>query len=67
MKCSDYKNLGNYYNIMMPTKKEQLTPLIGSMPPPEMYTGDNAKQAKINNESFSTQYMQNYKYGVDKK
>jgi len=70
MSCADYKKLGNYFHIMMPTKRDELGPIIYPPPPREMYTQQEPKSmedAKMQNQTFSTQMKADYKYGMDDK
>ena len=70
MSCADYKRLGNYFHIMMPTKKEQVSVITFQPPPPEMYTQQepkNMEDAKMQNQTFSTQMKAEYQSGVNNK
>jgi ABC-type transport system involved in cytochrome bd biosynthesis fused ATPase/permease subunit len=73
MSCADYKRLGNYFHIMMPTKKEEVSVITFQPPPIEMYTKDtkeeskNMEDAKMQNQTFSTQMNADYKYGMNDK
>jgi hypothetical protein len=64
MNCSQYKSLGNYFNIMMPSKKEELNkPMVS-----EGYTKANPstveEQPEFKNRFFQDEYKKNYVYGV---
>jgi hypothetical protein len=64
MNCSQYKSLGNYFNIMMPAKKEDFNkPQVS-----EGYTKANPstvqEKPEFQNRFFSDEYKNNYVYGV---
>jgi hypothetical protein len=70
MSCADYKKLGNYFHIMMPTKKNELGPMKHPPPPREMYTQIEPKSmedAKMQNQTFSTQMKGDYIYSMEDK
>jgi hypothetical protein len=64
MNCSQYKSLGNYFNIMMPDKKEDFDKPAVS----EGYTKGNPStvddKPEFKNRFFSDEYKNNYVYGV---
>ena len=63
MNCSQYNSLGNYFNIMMPSTKEELNKTIT-----ERYTKGNPstvdEKPEFKNRFFSDEYKNNYVYGV---
>jgi hypothetical protein len=63
MNCSQYKSLGNYFNIMMPSKKSDFNKTVS-----EGYTKGNPstveEKPEFQNRFFSDEYKNNYVYGV---
>jgi len=58
MRCSQYKNLDNYFHIMMPSKKSELLQNRVS----EGYTVQAPTKNKIPN--YQDEFKRNYEYGV---
>ena len=58
MNCSQYKRLGDYFNIMMPTKREEIDKVS------EGYTRGGKDDKEFSNKFFQDEYKQNYEYGV---
>lgn len=69
MDCSQYKRLGNYFHIMMPSKKEDF-----NKPQPKVsegYTKANPstvdEKPEFKNRFFQDEFKANYVYGVSDK
>jgi len=58
MRCSQYKNLNNYFHIMMPSKKSELLQNRVS----EGYTVQAPTTQK--NKSYRDEFKRNYEYGI---
>ena len=59
MRCSQYKNLDNYFHIMMPTKKSEL---LQQNRVSEGYTVQAPTTQK--NKSYQDEFKRSYEYGV---
>ena len=59
MRCSQYKNLDNYFHIMMPSKKSEL---LQQNRVSEGYTVQAPTTQK--NKSYQDEFKRSYEYGV---
>ena len=58
MRCSQYKNLDNYFHIMMPSKKSELLQN-------RVYEGYTVQAPTTQkNKSYLDEFKRNYEYGI---